>query len=90
MQSQFGFHIIKVSDVKEAVVPEYDTLKAEVKEAYYNEKLSTEGQAWVDSLKKEYNYKNLLEKAPEPTASASPEASATASPAASPSAPAGE
>jgi foldase protein PrsA len=83
---QSGFHIIKVTDVKEAVVPEYDAVKADVKEAYYNEKLQTEGQAWMEGLKKERNYKNLLEKTPEPTASASPEASATAAPTASASA----
>lgn len=86
VQSQFGYHIIKVFDVKEAVAPEYDKVKEDVKEAYYSEKKQTEGQAWVDSLKKQYNYKNLVKKAAEPTASASPEASATASPAASPSA----
>ncbi|WP_239613987.1 peptidylprolyl isomerase [Cohnella mopanensis] len=82
VQSQFGYHIIKVTDVKEAVVPEFDTVKADVKEAYYNEKLQTEGLAWVESLKKARNYKNLLEKKPEPAASASPEASPTAAPSA--------
>ncbi|WP_256757198.1 peptidylprolyl isomerase [Cohnella sp. WQ 127256] len=90
VSAESGFHIIKVTDIKEPVIPTYDEVKDEVKDAYYLEKLNNEAKAWLESLKKDRNYKNLLVKEPEATASpsASPEASSTApaSPEASPSA----
>ncbi|MFC5467861.1 peptidylprolyl isomerase [Cohnella suwonensis] len=82
VQSQFGFHIIKVTDIKEAVVKPYDEVKEEVKQAYAEEKYTTEGEAWLTKLKEDRNYENLLEEKP----GASPSASPSASPAASPSA----
>ncbi|RKP57144.1 hypothetical protein D7Z26_03950 [Cohnella endophytica] len=82
VEAESGFHIIKVTDVKEAVIPAYDDVKEKVKDAYYQEKYSTDGQAWLEKLKKDNNYKNLLVKAAEPAASASQEASPSASPAA--------
>jgi len=83
VEADNGFHIIKITDIKEAVVPEYDTVKADVKKAYYEEKMGTEATTWLETLKKDRNYKNLVAKEPE---AASPTASATASPQASPSA----
>ncbi|QTH44753.1 peptidylprolyl isomerase [Cohnella sp. LGH] len=83
VEADNGFHIIKITDIKEAVVPEYDTVKADVKKAYYEEKMGTEATTWLETLKKDRNYKNLIAKEPE---AASPTASATASPEASPSA----
>jgi foldase protein PrsA len=80
VQSPNGFHIIKVTDIKEAVIPTYDEVKDKVKDAYFNEKLQTEAQPWIDKMKADRNYKNLLVKDPLPTASAS--ASPSASPAA--------
>jgi foldase protein PrsA len=77
VESQNGFHIIKVTDIKEAVIPPYDEIKAEVKTAFYDNKMQAEGQTWMDKVKKERNYVNLL--APAPSASA-PAASAPASP----------
>lgn len=79
VQSPNGFHIIKVTDIKEAVVPAYDTVKEKVKDAYYNEKLQTGSTTWIDKLKKDKNYKNLLVVAPAASASASPAASPSAS-----------
>ncbi|WP_391571932.1 peptidylprolyl isomerase [Cohnella sp.] len=83
VEADNGFHIIKITDIKEAVVPEYDTVKADVKKAYYEEKMGTEATTWLETLKKDRNYKNLVAKEPE---AATPTASATASPEASPSA----
>lgn len=85
VEADNGFHIIKVTDVKEAVVPGYDTVKADVKKAYYEEKMGTEATTWLESLKKDRNYKNLVAKAPEASAPAA-SASTSASPEASPSA----
>ncbi|TVY04479.1 peptidylprolyl isomerase [Cohnella terricola] len=86
VEAESGFHIIKVTDIKEAVVSEYDAVKKEVKLAYYEEKRDTEGQAWLKSFMKDKNYKNLLEDKPELAASApaSPEASPSASAESSP------
>jgi foldase protein PrsA len=84
VQSPNGFHIIKVTDIKEAVVPAYDVVKEKVKEAYYNEKLQSDSQTWLDKLKKDKNYKNLLAANPAASASASPAESPAASPSASP------
>jgi foldase protein PrsA len=78
VEAESGFHIIKVTDIKEAVIPNYDEIKEKVKEAYYNEKLQTESQTWIEKLKKDKNYKNLIVVVPAPTASASPAASPAA------------
>lgn len=86
VEAESGFHIIKVTDIKEAVVPTYDEVKDKVKQGFYDEKIQAEGQAWMDQAKKDRNYKNLLTKVPEPTASASAGASPGASPEASPEA----
>ncbi|WP_373230462.1 peptidylprolyl isomerase [Cohnella sp.] len=75
VQAESGFHIIKVTDVKEAVIPAYDEIKDEVKQTFFDEKIQTEGEAWMNKAKKERNYKNLLTEEPEPTSSASPSAS---------------
>jgi foldase protein PrsA len=83
VESENGFHIIKVTDIKEAVIPPYDGIKEDVKTAFYDEKISAEGQAWMDKVKKERNYVNLLVPAVSPAPGASaPAASAPASPAA--------
>lgn len=82
VQSEFGFHIIKVTDVKEAVVPSYDEKKADVQDAYWAEQLGTNESEWLDKLKADNNAKNLVEEEP----AASPSASPASSPAASPSA----
>ncbi|MFC5531652.1 peptidylprolyl isomerase [Cohnella yongneupensis] len=89
VQSQYGFHIIKVTDVKPAVVPSYDEKKADVQDAYWAEQLGTNEASWLDKLKADNHVKNLVkEDAPAETpAASSPAASAPASsPAASPSA----
>ncbi|MFB9277328.1 peptidylprolyl isomerase [Cohnella cellulosilytica] len=80
VEADNGFHIIKVTDIQEAVVPEYDTVKPDVKEAYYSEKMSTDAVAWLAELKTDRNYKNLVAadqeaSAPVASAPASPEAS---------------
>ncbi len=80
VEADNGFHIIKVTDIREAVVPEYDTVKSDVKDEYYNEKMGMEAVAWLATLKTDRNYKNLVVEEPETPA---PVASAPASPEAS-------
>jgi foldase protein PrsA len=72
VEAESGFHIIKVADIVEAVIPTYDELKADVKQTYFDEKIGTEGEAWMEKVKEERNYKNLLIEEPEATASESP------------------
>ncbi|MBB6692947.1 peptidylprolyl isomerase [Cohnella xylanilytica] len=96
VESPNGFHIIKVTDRKEAVVPTYEEVKQEVKNKYLDEKVNEGASAWIADAKKELGYKNYLTKedatqasetpAPSASASSSPEASSSASPSASPSA----
>ncbi|BBI33097.1 peptidylprolyl isomerase [Cohnella abietis] len=69
VEAESGFHIIKVTDIKEAVVPPYEEVKDKVKQAYYDEKLQNDGMTWMEKAKKDRNYKNLLAKKPEPTPS---------------------
>ncbi|XID94169.1 peptidylprolyl isomerase [Paenibacillaceae bacterium WGS1546] len=78
VEADNGYHIIKVTDVKEAVVPEYDEVKDDVVNAYYDEKMGTEAMTWLDTLKEARSYENLMKNAPAPSPSASPSPSAAA------------
>ncbi|MDG0813189.1 peptidylprolyl isomerase [Cohnella rhizosphaerae] len=88
VESPNGFHIILVTDRKEAVTSTYDSAKEKVKSAYLDEKVNEGASEWIKTAKKDAGYENLLTKAEEPAASAG--ASPAASAAASPSASAGE
>jgi len=87
VESPNGFHIILLTDRKEAVASTYDSVKDKVKAAYLDEKVNEGASEWIETAKKDAGYENLLTKE-EPAASA--EASPGASPAASPSASAKE
>lgn len=90
VESPNGFHIILVTDHKDAVEATYDSVKDKVKAAYLDEKINEGASEWIETAKKDAGYENLLLKEDEPAASAeeSPGASAPAasSPAASPAA----
>lgn len=85
VESPNGFHIILVTDRKEAVTSTYDSVKDKVKAAYLDEKVNEGASEWIETAKKDAGYENLLTKTEEPAASpaASPSASGAASPAAS-------
>lgn len=53
VESSFGFHIIKVTDKKEAVAANYDEKKDQVRKDMVNEELQTKGAEWMEGLKKE-------------------------------------
>lgn len=82
VQTQYGFHIIKVTDIKEAVMPTYDEKKAEAEDAYWADQLSQNEKTWLDKLKEDNHVKNLVE-AEEPAASPEASAPAASEPAAS-------
>ncbi|MEK0314246.1 peptidylprolyl isomerase [Cohnella sp. 56] len=80
VESPNGFHIILVTDRKEAVASTYDSVKDKVRSAYLDEKVNEGASEWIETAKKDAGYENLLLKEDEPAASAG------ASPAASPAA----
>ena len=61
VKTDYGYHIIKVEDVKEAKQASYKDSKAQVKEAIFNEKLQTEYSTWLEKKKKEYDIRNSFE-----------------------------
>jgi foldase protein PrsA len=86
VESPNGFHIIKVTDHKDAVIPAYEDVKTEVKNKYLDEKINEGVSDWLAKTKKELGYKNFLTKEDATQAVESPAPSASASPSASPSA----
>lgn len=66
VKSDFGYHIIKVTDIQEP----------DVNELYWQEQISTNGTTWLDKLKKDNHWEKVGEK---DEADASPTASAPAS-----------
>lgn len=84
VESPNGFHIILVTDRKEAVASTYDSVKDKVRAAYLDEKVNEGASEWIETAKKDAGYENLLLKEDEPAASAGSSPDASASPSASP------
>jgi peptidyl-prolyl cis-trans isomerase SurA len=55
VRSQFGYHIIKLTDIKQ--LPTFDSAKDKIRETYLNGGYKLDLQAFVDQLKAKYNYK---------------------------------
>lgn len=51
VETQFGFHLIKVTDKKEAGVTPYDDIKAKIEQHLKQDKVNKELTAYVDQLK---------------------------------------
>ena len=62
VKTEFGYHIIKVTDKKDAKEPVYEDNKEEINEIIYNEKIQTEYITWMEEKKAEYNIVNTLVK----------------------------
>lgn len=60
VQTDYGYHIIKVVDHKQAQEANFEDSKADVKEAIMQEKMQTEYTTWVEELKSEYKITNHL------------------------------
>ncbi|MCC3373410.1 peptidylprolyl isomerase [Cohnella sp. REN36] len=75
VESPNGYHIIKLTDRKEAAIPSYEEVKNEVKNAFLDEKINEGASEWIDEAKKTAGYQNLLSDKPEPTPAASEPAS---------------
>lgn len=78
VKSEFGYHIIKVTDIQEP----------DVKQLYWQEQLANKGATWMDKLKEDNHWEKVGEKdESEATPFASPESSPSASaPASAPAA----
>lgn len=54
VETQFGFHIIKVTDKKEAGYKDISEVKDQIKEEILNKKRIEEFNKWMETLKKDY------------------------------------
>jgi foldase protein PrsA len=62
VQTQFGFHIIKVTDKKEAELPTFDEKKEEIKDQLVQQKLGEKIPEYINKLKEEAKIENNLKK----------------------------
>ncbi|WP_449619579.1 peptidylprolyl isomerase [Robertmurraya sp. Marseille-Q9965] len=60
VKSEFGYHIIKVVDKKEAKDAVYEDVKDEVKDAIFDTKAQTEYSTWLSEKMEEYKAESLL------------------------------
>ncbi|EOD00014.1 peptidylprolyl isomerase [Caldisalinibacter kiritimatiensis] len=62
VKSQFGYHIIKVEDKKEAKEPNYEESKEKVRETIFQQKVSAEYNGWIQEKLNEYEIERMLNK----------------------------
>jgi foldase protein PrsA len=65
VKSEFGYHIIKVTDKQEAAEANFEDSKEEIKDILFDEKIATEYPTWLEEKKEEYKIKNYLAEAKE-------------------------
>jgi foldase protein PrsA len=61
VKTDYGYHIIKVEEKKEAKEANFDDSKAEIKETLIEQKLETEYSTWLEEKKQDYDIENSLE-----------------------------
>jgi foldase protein PrsA len=61
VKTDYGYHIIKVEEKKEAKEANFDDSKKEIKETLIQQKMETEYSTWLEEKKKDYNIENSLE-----------------------------
>jgi foldase protein PrsA len=61
VKSDYGYHIIKVEEKKEAKEADFDDSKAAIKETLIDEKMESEYTTWLEEKKKDYDIENSLE-----------------------------
>jgi len=62
VKSSFGYHIIKLTDRKEATNPTYEEKKEEIRGQLVNQKVSQESPAYIQELKDKAKITNTLDK----------------------------
>jgi len=60
VKSDYGYHIIKVTDHVEAAEANYETSKDQIKKILLQSKINDEYSTWLEEMYKEYDVKNLL------------------------------
>ena len=60
VKSDYGYHIIKVEEKKEAKEANFDDSKADIKETLMNQKMQSEYSTWLEEKKKDYEIENSL------------------------------
>lgn len=61
VKTDYGYHIIKVEEKKEAKEANFDDSKAEIKETLIDQKMETEYSTWLEEKKNDYDIENSLE-----------------------------
>ncbi|MEH7009408.1 peptidylprolyl isomerase [Neobacillus niacini] len=61
VKSDYGYHIIKVEEKKEAKEANFDDSKGVIKETLIEQKMGTEYSTWLEEKKKDYDIENSLE-----------------------------
>lgn len=61
VKTQYGYHIIKVEEIKEAKEANYDESKEEIKEILMEQQMSTAYSEWLQKKREEYKVTNSLE-----------------------------
>jgi len=61
VKTEFGYHIIKVTEVKDAQEANYEQSKAQIKEILFDQKAQTEYGALLQELYQKYKIENSLE-----------------------------
>ncbi|MFC0414708.1 peptidylprolyl isomerase [Cytobacillus solani] len=61
VKTEHGYHIIKVSDKKEAKDAVFEEVKEDIKTALFDSKMETEYPTWLDEKFEEYEIENFLE-----------------------------
>jgi foldase protein PrsA len=60
VKTDFGYHIIKVSDKKAAKAATFEDHKGKIKELLFDEKIQAEYPNWLEEKKSEYDIKSYL------------------------------
>ncbi|MBD3107438.1 peptidylprolyl isomerase [Bacillus sp. AGMB 02131] len=61
VETEYGFHIIKVTDKQEAKEAVYEDCKDEIKDVLTEEKMNANYSTWLEELKENYDIKNTFE-----------------------------
>ncbi|NLW59234.1 MAG: foldase [Firmicutes bacterium] len=64
VKTEYGYHLIKVEEKREAAAPDYEKSKADIKEYLFNQKLQQEYNPWLQEVSADYEIKNFLSTAP--------------------------
>lgn len=62
VKTEYGYHIIKVTDIKEAEEANYEKSKEKISDALFDQKMQTEYGTWLQELYKKYKIENSLTK----------------------------